>query len=97
VPQFESLSLAQRRACLENMLQQVIGQVQSINDNKSTLVRDSKGYIVTAPIKPPVITAPAAPVAAAAPAAPAAPAASKGSPLLTAALVGAGLYLVTKN
>jgi hypothetical protein len=100
VPQFESLSLAQRRACLENMLQQVIGQVQSINDNKSTLVRDSKGYIVTAPIKPPVITAPAAPaapVAAVAPAAPAAPAESKGSPLLTAALIGAGLYLATKN
>jgi hypothetical protein len=100
VPQFERLSLAQRRACLENMLQQVIGQTQSLNDRKSTLIRDSKGYIVTAPIKPPVITAPVvAPVAIVAPvaAAPAAPAEQKGSPLLTAALIGAGLYLATKN
>ena len=99
VPQFESLSLPQRRACLENMLQQILGQQQSLNDNKASLVRDSKGYLVSSPIKPPVVTAPVAPIVPVVPVvtAPVAPVEQKGSPLLTAALIGAGLYLVTKN
>lgn len=104
--QYSMLSQEQALACLENVLAQIGGQLSAIKANKAQVSRDAKGYPISEPIQPPALvsTVPVAPVktevtppVTATP--PAAPSAAKSGihPLAALALLGLGVYAVSKS
>jgi hypothetical protein len=100
--QYSLLSQEQALACLENVLTQIGGQLSAIKANKAQALHDAKGYPISEPLQPPsLVGTPVAPVKTEAvpPAAPPAlPAAKSGvHPLAALALLGLGVYAVSKS
>lgn len=104
--QYSLLSQDQALACLENVLSQIGGQLSAIKANKAQVSRDAKGFPISEPLQPPslvgtpVAQPPVAQPPVAPPAAPpaASPAAVSGiHPLAALALLGLGVYAVSKS